>query len=201
MRPVRLLAGLTMGAALLVPPSLHRKPPSRSEAVPPPAFMRARLIATTASPASGARPSQLTSLPAFSGSLTSSGGAAALELQLVERDRARAGRPPLTSDPGLIKAATLRAQDMLSRRYFSHYDPVTGRLAYPLALGQAGVSYRVAGENIAYSWPSLSMQWANQFFMATADHRANILNPAFHRVGIAVLSGGGRTVLVELFAN
>jgi uncharacterized protein YkwD len=126
---------------------------------------------------------------------------AALELQLVERDRAVAGRQPLSSDPGLVKAATLRARDMLSRRYFSHYDPSTGKLAYPVALREAGVSYRVAGENIAYSWPSLSMQWANQFFMNTADHRANILNPAFHRVGIAVLSGGGRTVLVELFAN
>jgi uncharacterized protein YkwD len=191
-----------MGALLLLPQSIHRNPPPKSAAPPPPAFMRARLIqAVSPASASPSARAQRLALAPFTGPLNSSLSGAALELQFVERDRALAGRQPLSSDPGLVKAATLRARDMLSRRYFSHYDPATGKLAYPIALREAGVAYRVAGENIAYSWPSLSMQWANQFFMNTADHRANILNPAFHRVGIAVLSGGGRTVLVELFAN
>jgi uncharacterized protein YkwD len=163
--------------------------------------MRARLLSQIVTASPTATRAAIQGLLPYTGPLSSSGGGAALELQLVERDRALAGRPALVSDVGLVRAATMRAQDMLSRRYFSHYDPTTGKLAYPIALRQAGVTYSVAGENLAWSWPSLSMQWANQFFMGTADHRANILNPAFHRVGIAVLSGGGRTVLVELFAN
>ena len=57
----------------------------------------------------------------------------------------------LAYSASLARVAQYRAQDMLNRNYFSHYDPSTGQLAFVGLLRLWGIPYSTAGENIAWS--------------------------------------------------
>jgi uncharacterized protein YkwD len=96
--------------------------------------------------------------------------------------------------------AQYRAQDMLNRNYFSHYDPATGQLAFVQLLHLWGIPYSTAGENIAWS-TNPSMAAINTMFMNSPDHRANILNGGYHRMGVGVAGNGAKTMVVEVFSN
>jgi len=128
------------------------------------------------------------------------GGAAGIEFNLVNQDRAVNGVAPLSYSAPLGRVAQYRAQDMLNRNYFSHYDPSTGQLAFVQLLHLWGIPYSTAGENIAWS-TNPSMAAINTMFMNSPDHRANILKAGYHRIGIGVASNGAKTMVVEVFSN
>jgi uncharacterized protein YkwD len=128
------------------------------------------------------------------------GGAAGVEFSLVNQDRGANGVAPLAYSASLARVAQYRAQDMLNRNYFSHYDPSTGQLAFVQLLHLWGIPYSTAGENIAWS-TNPSMAGINTMFMNSPDHRANILKAAYHRLGIGVASNGAKTMVVEVFSN
>jgi uncharacterized protein YkwD len=96
------------------------------------------------------------------------------------------GVAPLQPDAHLFEIARRRAQDMAANDYFSHTSP-TGETAFSL-LGQTGYVYGIAGENIARNNhpDSQSVFVAMSGFMNSGDHRRNILEPRFNRVGIGV---------------
>src|ERR671937_50654 len=131
---------------------------------------------------------------------SSVGGAAGVEFSLLNQDRAANGAAPLAWSSSLARVAQYRAQDMLNRNYFSHYDPSTGQLAFAQLLRLWGIPYATAGENIAWS-TNPSMTAFNTMFMNSPEHRANILSGAYHRVGIGVASNGVKTMVVEVFSN
>ena len=128
------------------------------------------------------------------------GGAAGVQVSLVNQDRAGNGVAPLAYSASLARVAQYRAQDMLNRNYFSHYDPSTGQLAFVQLLHLWGIPYSTAGENIAWSTDP-SMAAINTMFMNSPDHRANILKAAYHRIGIGVASNGAKIMVVEVFSN
>jgi uncharacterized protein YkwD len=128
------------------------------------------------------------------------GGAAGVEFSLVNQDRAANGVASLAYSASLARVAQYRAQDMLNRGYFSHYDPSSGQLAFVQLLHLWGIPYSTAGENIAWS-TNPSMAGINTMFMNSPDHRANILKAAYHRLGIGVASNGAKTMVVEVFSN
>src|SRR5438105_1193693 len=128
------------------------------------------------------------------------GGAAGVEFSLVNQDRAANGAAALAWSSSLARVAQYRAQDMLNRNYFSHYDPATGQLAFVQLLHLWGIPYSTAGENIAWS-TNPSMAGINTMFMNSPDHRANILKAAYHRVGLGVASNGAKVMVVEVFSN
>jgi uncharacterized protein YkwD len=128
------------------------------------------------------------------------GGAAGVEFALVNQDRASNGVGGLAFSGTLARVAQYRAQDMLNRNYFSHYDPSNGQLAFIELFHLWGIGYTTAGENIAWS-TNPSMAQINVMFMNSPEHRANILNGAYHRVGIGVASNGSKTMVVEVFTN
>jgi len=128
------------------------------------------------------------------------GGAAGVEFSLVNQDRAANGVAALRFSGALARVAQYRAQDMLNRSYFSHYDPATGQLAFSALMHLWGIPYTTAGENIAWS-TSPSMTEINTMFMTSPEHRANILNGAYHQLGIGVASNGAKTMVVEVFSN
>ena len=128
------------------------------------------------------------------------GGASGVEFSLVNQDRAANGVAPLAYSASLARVAQYRAQDMLNRNYFSHYDPATGQLAFAQLLHLWGIPYSTAGENIAWSTDP-SMAAINTMFMNSPDHRANILKAAYHQVGIGVASNGAKVMVVEVFSN
>lgn len=121
-------------------------------------------------------------------------------LALVNRDRAAAGLVPLAWSAQLAAVGESapysgcgftvrgRAEDMIERNYFAH--PIlgcAGRNVFAM-LPAAGIGYTVAGENIGWvaglTDPAAQAAWLHQQFMASPEHRANILNPAFTSLGI-----------------
>jgi uncharacterized protein YkwD len=112
-------------------------------------------------------------------------------LELVNRERAAEGLAPLAADDELREVARRHSADMFARGYFSHVTP-EGRDPFA-RIREGGVQFRTAGENLALA-PTLSI--AHTGLMNSPGHRANILRPQFGRVGIGVMDGGRRGLMV-----
>jgi uncharacterized protein YkwD len=80
---------------------------------------------------------------------------------------------------------------MFARGYFAHETP-EGRSPFD-RMQADGVRFQAAGENLALA-PSL--QVAHNGLMNSPGHRANILGKDFGRVGIGILDGGMRGLMV-----
>jgi uncharacterized protein YkwD len=105
--------------------------------------------------------------------------------QMVNEQRVAAGLAPLTFDDSLRTIARQHSDDMFKRGYFSHFTPE--KLSPFDRMAKAGINYQYAGENLALA-PDTSL--AMQGLMNSPGHRANILSPNFHKVGIGVINGG-----------
>ena len=112
-------------------------------------------------------------------------------LELINRERLAAGLAPLAPDPEMTEVARLHSADMFARSYFSHNTP-EGKTPFE-RMKDRDVRYRTAGENLALA-PTL--QIAHTGLMNSPGHRANILQPRFGRVGIGILDGGRRGLMV-----
>ena len=106
-------------------------------------------------------------------------------LVLVNKERAKAGLKPLVADPELLPVARSHSNDMFKQGYFSHYAP-NGEDPFD-RMKDAHITYRAAGENLALAQ---TLRIAHNGLMNSPGHRANILNPAYGRVGIGILDGG-----------
>lgn len=122
-------------------------------------------------------------------------------VDLVNKDRTESNLHTLVVDPILSKAATLKAQDMAEKSYFSHTSP--DGLGTSYWFSQVGYKFVYAGENLAVNYSESSD--VESAWMASAGHRSNILNDKFSDVGIGVATGmfeGKETVFVaELFGR
>ncbi len=177
--------GLERMALRVAPPSTPA--PTAAPATPAPAPI-------------AARPGPAHPAPAPPPPVVGVGGAAGVQFSLINQDRAANGLASLAYSASLARVAQYRAQDMLNRNYFSHYDPSTGQLAFVGLLRLWGIPYTTAGENIAWS-TNPSMAGINTMFMNSPEHRANILKAAYRRVGVGVASNGVKTMVVEVFSN
>jgi uncharacterized protein YkwD len=76
-----------------------------------------------------------------------------------------------------------RSDDMIQRNYFAH--PILGCGEYVFSMMQAyGVHYSSAGENIGWeAGAGDPASYINSAFMASPDHRANILDPNYTEMG------------------
>src|SRR5690606_9557500 len=68
-------------------------------------------------------------------------------VELTNRERARAGLPPLSRDPLLTTAAQAHSADMVARDFYAHTAPDGGKPWDRAAA--AGSRCRAVGENIA----------------------------------------------------
>lgn len=112
-------------------------------------------------------------------------------LDMVNRERIAAGLKPLASDPELREVARDHSTDMFARGYFAHETP-EGLDPFDRMRG-ADVSFQAAGENLALA-PTLRV--AHEGLMNSPGHRANILQKQFGRVGIGIIDGGMRGLMV-----
>jgi uncharacterized protein YkwD len=106
-------------------------------------------------------------------------------LELVNKERVSRGIKPLKADPEMTGVARAHSKDMFARGYFAHYTP-EGTDPFQ-RMDAAGVKYRTAGENLALAQ---TVEMAHTNLMNSPGHKANILNPAYGRLGIGVLDGG-----------
>ena len=113
-------------------------------------------------------------------------------LERVNRERAAAGLRPLAPDPELTEVARRHSADMFARGYFAHVSP-EGLSPFE-RMNRSGIVYRTAGENLALA---PTVQLAHTGLMNSPGHRANILQPAFGRLGIGIVDGGMRGLMVS----
>jgi uncharacterized protein YkwD len=78
---------------------------------------------------------------------------------------------------------------MLARSYFGHPIPscAAGHYSFNTYMPLLGISYRTAGENIAWTSASPSVldnvRSINNAWLNSPDHLANITNGAYHSIG------------------
>ena len=116
-------------------------------------------------------------------------------LALVNKERKAAGLGTVTLYDELCKVADIRAKEIT--KSFSHTRP-NGTNCFT-AFKENGITYRYAGENIAYGQKdadAVMTAWMN-----SAGHRANILSKNFGKIGIACYQYNGRKYWVQLFTN
>jgi uncharacterized protein YkwD len=118
-------------------------------------------------------------------------------LALANQSRQKAGAPPLTLDAGLSHAARIHAQAMLEARQLSHQ--FAGEPSLPIRLAdKTHLQLDQEGENVALDY---SAEGGHQHLMLSPPHRANLLNPAYNVVGLAVVRSGDRLYIVQDFAH
>jgi uncharacterized protein YkwD len=134
-------------------------------------------------------------------------------LDLVNRDRAAHGDNPLTLYEPATRAGQAHAEDMLRRDYFDHLSPEGEDPGARLAHAQAG-SARTWGENIWMlqsgtlngrpvgigNWIEVVDQ-AEENWMNSPGHRANLLNADFTQLGVGISYDAhrGEVRMVQVF--
>lgn len=112
---------------------------------------------------------------------------------IVNNEREAAGLSKLVYRTDAQAAADIRAKEIVTS--FSHTRP-NGTSCFT-ALKETGVSYKMAGENIAsgYRTPQEVMNgWMN-----SQGHRENILKENFTGISVGVYESGGRLYWVQMF--
>jgi uncharacterized protein YkwD len=105
---------------------------------------------------------------------------------LVNEQRVKAGCAPLVVDPRLVQSAQEHSRDMAERHYFHHTTPEG--LTFRDRIENAGYSNPGTAENMAQGHKDAKHVMAK--WMASAEHRVNILNCAFSRTGVGLAEDG-----------
>lgn len=141
-------------------------------------------------------PEQLNNILGFASSITP-----AEVITQTNQERTKSGLSELVLSEQLSQAALAKGQDMMTDQYWAHVAPDGTEPWY--FIEQAGYTYSVAGENLARDFddtPRMVDAWMN-----SPTHRANILNPKYEEIGIAVidgeLEGYETTLVVQLFGK
>jgi len=116
-------------------------------------------------------------------------------ITFTNQQRVQNGLSGLSDNSELDLAAKRKADDMFAKNYWAHNAP-DGTTPWSFIKG-AGYNYIYAGENLARGFNSA--QDVVNAWMASPDHRANILSPNYKDVGFAVEQGqlgGEQTFLV-----
>lgn len=115
--------------------------------------------------------------------------------------RASDGLPALQENSLLDAAAQEKANDMVANNYFAHTSPAGLSPWYWFV--KVGYDFQDAGENLAVNFADSSD--VTDAWLASPDHRANILDTQFTQIGMATAQGTYDGVpaiyVVELFGT
>jgi uncharacterized protein YkwD len=105
-------------------------------------------------------------------------------LREMNRVRAQYGLAPLRVDDHLQRAASAHSHEMVATNTFSHG-------AFGSRMLQFAVTGRIAGENLAWGTGSAGQaRGIVAAWLASPEHRANLLRRSFLRVGVSDLRSG-----------
>ncbi len=116
-------------------------------------------------------------------------------VNLVNAERAKEGLSPLTLNNKVAAAAQVRAKEIVSS--FSHTRPDGS--SFTTAIKEQNVSYRRAGENIA--WGQKSPEAVVKAWMNSEGHRSNIMNANFTSIGVGYYQVNGVNYWCQLFIS
>jgi uncharacterized protein YkwD len=119
-----------------------------------------------------------------------------LMLAALNARRNATGLAPLQLDPSLCDVAYEHAADMAVRKYFDHNTP-EGVTPFQ-RMDRAHVRYGYAGENMALDQSTRAAELA---LWQSPEHRDNILQPHYAKVGIAAVSSTDGLIFVEDFSD
>ena len=121
-------------------------------------------------------------------------------IDLTNQQRMLNGLAPLATSGKLVQAARIQAGNMAQLDQMSH---VLAGVAQPDLLSRAnavGYGYAKLGENIAYNYagaPEVVAGWMN-----STGHKANILDPGFTEIGVAVAANSnGQLYYCQVFGT
>ncbi|MBI2614015.1 MAG: CAP domain-containing protein [Candidatus Levybacteria bacterium] len=106
-------------------------------------------------------------------------------LSLTNKERQSAGVGSLVLNEKLSQAALKKADDMFEYNYWAHSSP-TGKTPW-IFITASGYKYVYAGENLARGFSNA--EDAVKAWMASPDHRNNMLSSNYQDVGFAVKIG------------
>ena len=117
-------------------------------------------------------------------------------IALVNQERTSRGLSALTENTKLTNTANLKSQDMINNHYFDHTSPTYGS---PFdMMKQFGITYRAAGENIAYG--QRTPEEVMNGWMNSSGHRANILHTSFTQIGVGIAkAANGQSYWTQMF--
>jgi uncharacterized protein YkwD len=131
-------------------------------------------------------------------------------LNLLNNDRAAAGAAPLT----LNSTETNGTGSCVGSYGHSVHMASAGAISHDQFPADICIAYSAAGENVGeagYGNELTDLQQLDQSMMsephdtttcsATGNHACNIINPAFHQVGIGIYNVNNQTWLTEDFTN
>lgn len=125
----------------------------------------------------------------------------AVLIELTNKQRKELGLNSLKENPQLNQAALLKAKDILEKDYFAHWSP-QGVSPWHW-IKKANYNYQTAGENLGIGF--LDSSEVHQAWIDSPSHKANLLNPKYQEIGIAVLTGDFQgnetTVVVQIFGS
>ena len=107
-------------------------------------------------------------------------------LRLTNEIRIQYGLNPLIWDDELAEVGRVHCIDMAAKEYFDHNNP-EGLTPFD-RMHKAGIYRIYAGENIAAG--QVTPADVTEAWMNSPDHKENILNPNFTRLGAAFYRGG-----------
>ena len=116
-------------------------------------------------------------------------------LILTNKERQNSGAAPLYFNEKLSEAAVKKADDMFEYDYWAHNSP-SGKTPW-VFIKSSGYKYVYAGENLAKGFSNA--EDVVKAWMASPDHKANMLSSNYQDVGFAVKVGelnGEETVLI-----
>ena len=125
----------------------------------------------------------------------------AVLIELTNKERQELGLNLLKENSKLNQAALLKAQDILTYDYFAHQSP-QGKTPWHW-IKKANYNYQTAGENLGIGFldsTEVHQEWNN-----SPSHKANLLNPKYQEIGIAIVKGNFQgndaTIVVQLFGK
>lgn len=118
-------------------------------------------------------------------------------LDLANRERAKAGLPPLQKDEGLTEAARAHAAAMAAQQKLSHQFSGEPNLVHRLA-ANTKAHLDQAGENVAFAG---SVDQAQDSLMHSPPHRANLLNANYNVAGFSVVRSGSLLYVTQDFGH
>ena len=128
-------------------------------------------------------PGQVLNIPQLSGTVLQYESEV---IRLVNEIRVQNGLKVLTTNWELSRVARYKSEDMVNNRYFSHNSPTYGT---PFQMMRSfGLSYRTAGENIAYGQRTPAA--VVDAWMNSSGHRANSLNASYTQIGVGYCASG-----------
>jgi hypothetical protein len=117
-------------------------------------------------------------------------------LSAANEERSALNLPALHRDPELARAAVGHAREMAMRGTISHQ--FAGEAELSARAAETGLRFSVVSENVGEAPSALQL---HAMWMHSAEHRANLLDPAVNAAGISVILRRGELYAVEDFAK